>query len=85
MMIILKVPNRLLALRAARTIRVSVALETKFFIYVVSLDTSEDSTLPCLRVTILQEGQPYGIDLTLARLMVKEEYRRKVLRLLLGV
>ena len=63
-MIVLRVPNRLLALRVAGTIRASVALETKFVIYVVILDTLEDSTLPCLRVTILQEGQPYGIDLT---------------------
>lgn len=84
-MIVLRVPNRLLALRVAGTIRASVALETKFIIYVVSLDTSEDSALLYLRVIVLQEGQPYGISLTLARLKIIEECRHKVLHLPLRV
>lgn len=53
MVIVLRVPNILFALHVAGTIRASVSLEKKFVIYVVSLDTLEDSALPCLRVTVL--------------------------------
>lgn len=42
-MIVLKVPNKLLAVRVVRTMRASAALETKFVIYLVSLDVSRDS------------------------------------------
>ena len=44
-MIVLRVRNSLIALRVAWTIRASVVLETKFVIYVVSLDTLEDVSL----------------------------------------
>ena len=52
-MIVLRVSNRLFSLHVARIIRASVALETKFVICVVSLDTLGDSALFYLRVIAL--------------------------------
>ena len=84
-MIVLGVFSRFLALHVAGIIRAHVVLETKFVIYVVSLDTSGDFALLYLRVIALQEEQPHDIGLTLARLRVREECRQEVLHLPLGV
>ena len=76
-MIVLGLSNRLLAFHVAGIIRGSDALETKFVICVVSLDTSGDYALLYLKVIALPERQPHGIGLTLARLRVRGSADRR--------
>lgn len=76
--IVLGVYSRLLVLRVGGIIRASVILEIRCIIYVDNLDILGDSTLLCLRVTVLLEGQPHSINLTLDQFRVRGVYRQRV-------